>query len=313
MISPDLTDPPVLRLGTRGSVLARTQSQLIAGQLMAAHPGLRIELVIVKTTGDQITDKPLHDIGGKGLFTKEIEIALIDNQIDFAVHSFKDVPVTMPLVEEAASKLVIAAVPMREDVRDVAVMRDPARGPFFRSARIGTSSLRRRCQILEHCPDAQITPLRGNVDTRIKKVQAGELDVAILALAGLKRIGAFEESFMHVLPIDQMLPAAGQGALALQCRRADQRTRALLAALDDPVTAQCVAAEREVVRALNGDCRSPIAALATVQNGQITLDIAVGEAGGDPPVRRARSSVKQADFAPETFAAAAVTALHGED
>ncbi|CAN5436637.1 hydroxymethylbilane synthase [soil metagenome] len=311
MFSPDLTTRPILRLGTRGSLLARTQSQLVADELMRIHAGLHVELIVVKTTGDRIIDRPLHEIGGKGLFTKEIEIALIEREIDFAVHSFKDVPVTMPLVREAASDLTVAAVPRRADARDVAVMCDPTRGPFFAGARIGTSSVRRRCQLLELCPDARIEPLRGNIDTRIRKVRAGEMDVAILALAGLNRIAAFDPSFMQILSTGQMLPAAGQGALALQCRRDDDTTRALLSALNDRITAQCVAAEREVVRALDGDCYSPIAALATLHNGQFSLNVAEGQPGGNPPVRRARISVKQADFAPETFAAAAVTALRG--
>ncbi|MBC8106408.1 MAG: hydroxymethylbilane synthase [Anaerolineae bacterium] len=309
MISPVLTDRPVLRLGTRGSVLAQAQSQLIASQLMSLHPKLRVELVIVKTTGDRVMHRPLYDIGGKGLFTKEIEIALLSGEIDFAVHSYKDMPVTMPLVEAAVGKLVVAAVPRREDGRDVAVMRDPRRGPYFAGARIGTSSLRRRCQILERNPGVRIESLRGNIDTRIRQVRAGDFDTAILALAGLKRIGAFDESFMQVLSTDELLPAAGQGALALQCRRDDEPTRSLLSALDDPITANCVAAEREVVRALDGDCHSPIAAFATFENGEVVLRVAVGQRGGDPPVRRARTSVNQADFAPESLAAAAVTAL----
>ena len=299
----------ILRLGTRGSLLARTQSQLIADELMRIHPGLLVELLIVKTTGDRVMHRLMHELGGKGLFTKEIEIALLDGAVDFAVHSFKDVPVTMPLVERAARELIVAAVPQREDVRDVAVMHDPKRGPFCDGARIGTSSLRRRCQILDCCPGARIELLRGNIDTRIKRVRDGDLDIAILALAGLKRIAAFDDSFMRILPMDQMLPAAGQGALALQCRTDDEQTRAILAALSDPVTEQCVAAEREVVRALNGDCHSPIAALATLENGEFTLHAAVGQRDGQLPVRRARMSVKQADFAPETFAATVVTAL----
>jgi hydroxymethylbilane synthase len=215
----------------------------------------------------------------------------------------------MPLVEAAASKLIVVAVPAREDVRDVAVMRDPKRGALFDGARIGTSSLRRRCQILERNPSVRVESLRGNIDTRIRQVRAGDFDTAVVALAGLKRIGAFDESFMQILSSDELLPAAGQGALALQCRRDDEHTRAMLTALDDPITAQCVAAEREVVRALNGDCHSPIAALATYEDGQFTLRVAVGQRDGHPPVQRARSSVKQADFAPETFAAAVVTAL----
>lgn len=310
MVSPDLTASTVIRLGTRGSVLARTQSQLVADALTRTHAGLHVELVIVKTTGDRVLHRPLHDMGGKGLFTKELEWALLNREIDFAVHSYKDVPVTMPLVEAAIDQLEIVATPKREDVRDVAVMHDPSRGPFFDRARIGTSSLRRRAQVLEKCPSAQVEPFRGNVDSRIRRVRDGDLDVAILALAGLKRINALDESFMRILSIDEMLPAAGQGALALQCRRDDERTRAILAVLNDPITEECVAAEREVVRTLNGDCHSPIAAYASPESNTITLHVAVGQRDGDPPVRRARITVKRADFVPATVAAAVVTALH---
>jgi hydroxymethylbilane synthase len=303
----------VLRLGTRGSLLARTQSQLIADELMKIHTGLRIELVIVKTTGDRITDKALHEIGGKGLFTKEIEIALINGEIDFAVHSFKDVPVTMPLVEAAAEKLVIAAVPKREDPRDVMIMHKPDVVALADRAVVGSSSLRRRCQILDASPKVRVVALRGNIDTRLRKLRAGEFDVVILAMAGLLRAGLYDPSYMKPLPVDQMLPAAGQGALALQCRRDDSPTRAILSNLNDPVTEQCVAAERAVVRALNGDCHSPIAALATFHDkfgpGMFNLRVTVGQPGGEPPVKRAEISVKPADFTPETFAAAVVTAL----
>src|SRR3954454_7387861 len=247
-----------LRLGTRGSLLARSQSQMIADELMRMHAGLRVELVIIKTSGDQVQDKPLADIGGKGLFTKELEQALLDGDIDFAVHSYKDVPVTMPLVDQ--SDLIVAAVPVREDWRDCSVMRKPSNGTLPHRAKVGTSSLRRKVQILEASPDAQILPVRGNIDTRIRKLRAGEYDVVILAMAGLKRAGLFDPTFMK--PVD-LLPAAGQGALALQCRRSDDATRALLAALNDSFTQQAVDAERAIVQALDGDCHSPIAALAT--------------------------------------------------
>src|SRR4051812_42678062 len=158
----------VLRLGTRGSLLAKMQSQQVANALEAAWPGVRVELVTIVSTGDRVQDRPLHDIGGKGLFTKELEQALLDRQIDFAVHSFKDVPVTMPLVDQ--SDLVIAAVPQREDPRDVVAMRDPARGTWPRNARVATSSLRRRCQVLAMGTAVTIVPVRGNIDTRLRKL-----------------------------------------------------------------------------------------------------------------------------------------------
>jgi hydroxymethylbilane synthase len=282
-----------LRLGTRGSLLARTQSQLVADELAHVHPGLRVELITVRTTGDRITDRPLHDVGGKGLFTKELEQALLANGIDFAVHSFKDVPVTMPLVD--TSDLVIAAVPRREDPRDAMAVRDASAEMLPRGAKVGTSSLRRRCQLLENGQDYRIVPLRGNIDTRLRKLRDGEYDAIVLAMAGLLRAGLYDGSFMRPLDLDRMLPAPGQGALALQCRERDERTRALLRALNDVDTALCVEAERAVVAALEGDCHSPIAALASVTGGdpnapEVHLRVAVGARDGVPPILRASAT-----------------------
>jgi hydroxymethylbilane synthase len=308
---------PTLRLGTRGSLLARTQSQLVANALEQAHPGLRVELVAVRTTGDRITDRPLHDVGGKGLFTKELEQGLLAGEIDFAVHSFKDVPVTMPLVDQ--TELVIAAVPRREDSRDVMAVRDASATALPGGARVGTSSLRRRCQLLETGGGYSILPLRGNIDTRLRKLRDSEYDAIVLAMAGLLRAGLYDASFMRPLEPEMMLPAPGQGALALQCRGGDERTVALLRPLNDPDTAQCVDAERAVVAALEGDCHSPIAALATVaENGRpshVHLRVAVGARDGVPPVLRA-SSTGAAPSAVEqviqSLAAAGVhTLLHG--
>jgi hydroxymethylbilane synthase len=282
------TPHKLLRLGTRWSLLARTQSQLVANELMRARPGLVVELVVIKTTGDRVTDRPLAEMGGKGLFTKEIEQALLDGQIDLAVHSYKDVPVTMPLVEQ--DRLTIAAVPKREDPRDVIVLRDPTKGAIAKQGVIGTSSLRRQCQVLALSPQVVIKPLRGNIDTRIKKLHAGEFDAIILALAGLKRANLFDRSCMVPLDPSDMLPAPGQGALALQCRADDASTRDAVSALDDPATQQCVNAERELVRLLDGDCQSPIAALAESHNGKVRLRAAVGARGGKPPVLWAEST-----------------------
>jgi hydroxymethylbilane synthase len=278
-----LTSPVTsLRLGTRGSLLAQTQSRLVAEELMRARPGVVVEIVVIKTTGDRVTDRSLSELGGKGLFTKEIEQALLDEQIDFAVHSFKDVPVTMPLV--AQDRLTIASVPKREDPRDVIVLRDPTRDAIAKQGVIGTSSLRRQCQVLALSPAVVIKPLRGNIDTRVKKLREGEFDAIILALAGLKRASLFDRSFMTPLEPRDMLPAPGQGALALQCRADDASTREALSALNDPTTENCVAAERELVRLLDGDCHSPIAALAEVRNGRFWLRAAVGARGGHAPV-----------------------------
>ena len=275
-----------LRLGTRGSALARAQSAGVATALEKFHPGLTVELIICRTQGDAVQDRPLHEFGGKGVFTKELEEALLDGRIDFAVHSLKDVPVTMPLVAQA--ELVVAAVPEREDARDVLV------SPEFRriadlptGARVGTGSLRRRAQLLQLRPDLKVEPLRGNVDTRLGKLARGDYDAVILAMAGVRRTGLFDSSNMTPIPTDELLPAAGQGALALQCRRNDAATRALLAVLHDEATAACVRAERSVVAALDGDCHSPIGAYATLDGRTVTLRAAVAEDGGVPPVARA--------------------------
>jgi hydroxymethylbilane synthase len=278
--------PIVIRLGTRGSLLARTQSQLVANALEKAHPGLHVELIVLRTTGDQITDRPLYEFGGKGLFTKELEQALLDSEIDFAVHSYKDVPVTMPLVDP--SGLVIAAVPDREDSRDVLASSVPRRVEELpQGAKVGTGSLRRRCQLLALRPDLKIEPIRGNIDTRLRKRREGMYDAVVLAAAGLKRAGLFEDSSMATVDIKTLLPAPGQGALALQCRRDDASTRQFLAALNDPVAAECVNAERALVAALEGDCHSPIAALATLATGILSLTAAVGARDGEPPVLHA--------------------------
>ena len=287
MPSPDR--PATLRLGTRGSLLARTQSRIVADALEKRHPGVHVELVTIKTSGDRITDRPLYDMGGKGLFIKELEQALLAGEVDFAVHSYKDVPVTMPLVEQ--SGLTIAAVPPREDWRDVLVSekaKDFAGLPP--AARLGTSSLRRRCQALEARPDLTIEPVRGNIDTRLRKLTEGAYDAIILASAGVRRAGLFDAHFMTFLSAEVMLPAPGQGALALQCRRDDETTRQVLAVLNDPDTAECVAAERALVAALEGDCHSPIAAVATVAGGELSLRAAVGGRDGRPPVLRAQAS-----------------------
>jgi hydroxymethylbilane synthase len=268
-------------------LLARTQSQIVADDLERRHPGLQVELVLIKTTGDVVLDKPLHDIGGKGLFVKELELALLSGQVDFAVHSFKDVPVTMPLVDE--SDLVIAATTTRQDARDALAWR-PDKGPppsvadLPQGAVIATGSLRRRCQLLQRRPDLVVQPIRGNVDTRLRKLHEGTMDGVILAMAGLRRVGMFDSQTMRPLEPDEVLPAPGQGALALQCRRDADRVRPLLAALHDADCATCVAAERELVRRLGGDCHSPIAAYATTEGGQLRLRAAVGARDGQTPV-----------------------------
>jgi hydroxymethylbilane synthase len=205
------------------------------------------------------------------------------------VHSFKDVPVTMPLVDP--SGLVIAAVPRRADPRDALVSHKATRlEDLPRGARVGTGSLRRQCQVLHHRPDLAIEPIRGNIDTRLRKLREGEFDAIVLAMAGLVRAGIYEPGSMYPVSPETVLCAAGQGALALQCRRDDVATRNLLSALNDAATELCVRAERGVVSGLRGDCHSPIAAWAEVRGDMLVLQAAVGGRDGTPPVVRASAS-----------------------
>lgn len=292
------SSPSILRLGARGSMLSRMQSGMVADLLEKSHPGLKVELTIIKTSGDTIADRPLHEFGGKGLFTKELEQSLLKGEIDFAVHSFKDVPVTMPLVEQ--EDLVVAAVPKREDPRDVLASKIARSiGELPQGAKVGTGSLRRQAQLLSIRPDLNILNIRGNVDTRLKKMRSGEFDAVILAYAGLKRSGLYDEADMAVIETDELLPAAGQGALCLECRREDDQTRELLAALNDEETFTCVRVERQIVAGLNGDCHSPIAALARLDGSSVTLQAAVARSGGQPPVIkvRERAAIESADDA----------------
>jgi hydroxymethylbilane synthase len=236
--------------------LALAQSRAFAQDLCAAVPTLSLHELQVVTTGDRIQDRPLAEVGGKGLFVKEIEEALLDGRADFAVHSMKDVPGRL------APGLVLACVPKREDPRDVLVA--PRHGTLDglpEGARVGTSSLRRQAALGAYRPDLVVQVLRGNVDTRLRKVDAGEYDAIVLARAGLVRLG-LEERATQILPAQVSLPAPGQGALAVECREADIATRALVAHLNDLETATCVAAERGVLVAVGGDCKTPLGAYA---------------------------------------------------
>jgi hydroxymethylbilane synthase len=287
-----MSDSPrrtTLRLGTRGSLLARAQSRMIADEIERDHLQIAVELIIRTTTGDRIQDRPLHEAGGKGLFVKELELTLLAGEIDFAVHSFKDVPVTMPLVDQ--SDLLIAAVPVREDPRDVLVCATAKRlADLPQGARVGTGSMRRKAQLLNARPDLQVVDVRGNIDTRIRKCLAGDYTAAVLAMAGVRRSGLFDQEFMTAIETEEMIPAAAQGALALQCRADDSATGQLLASLNDPDTARCVAAERLVVELLQGDCNSPISAFARIEQGQMILRVMVAKAGGHLPVIFASAS-----------------------
>jgi len=272
-----------LRLGARASTLSMAQSELFAKALMTRHPGLEVEIVPISTTGDEIQDRPLHEFGGKGLFTKQLEQALLAGDVDFAVHSYKDVPVTMPLVD--TSNLSIVATPLRENPCDVLVSRKATFvGGLPKGAKVGTGSLRRKAQLLALRPDLRVELIRGNIDTRLRKLEHGEFDAIILAAAGLYRAFLFDASYMTRIPIEDLMPAAGQGALAVQCRGDCAHVARLLAVLNDPDSALAVALEREVVRLLDGDCHSPIGAYATIERRSVALRACVAQRDGTPPL-----------------------------
>jgi hydroxymethylbilane synthase len=245
-------------LGTRASTLARAQTDLVGALLAAASPGLECATRVISTAGDrtQESGKPLPEIGGKGLFTAELERALLDGAIDVAIHSLKDLPT------EDARGVVVGAVTTREDVRDCLVARaGVSLVELPTGAVVGTSSLRRAAQLAAVRPDLEIRSIRGNVDTRIRKVEEGQFDAVVLAAAGVRRLG-LEHAVTEWLPEETMLPAPGQGALAVQCRADDDVMRALLSALDDPAARATTAAERAFLAGLGGGCAAPVAALA---------------------------------------------------
>ncbi len=255
-----------IRIGTRGSPLARAQAEEVRKHLARAHPALAgpdaVEVKIITTTGDRVGERPLAEIGGKGLFTKEIDEALLAGAIDVAVHSMKDVPTWLP------EGLVIACLLPREDPRDVLLANGAATvSALAPGAVVGTASLRRKAQLLMRRPDLEVVPLRGNVETRLRKLAAGEVDATLLALAGLRRLGIDEQSGGAPLDPSEMLPAVAQGAIGLECRAADARVRDLLAPLDHAPTQATVAAERAMLAVLDGSCRTPIAALAELESG----------------------------------------------
>jgi len=269
---------------TRKSALALAQSRALIAELRRAHPGLEIVELTVTTTGDRIQDRSLTEIGGKGLFVKEIEEALADGRADIAVHSLKDVP------GELAPGLRIGCVPKREDPRDVLVTKSGAKlADLARGSRVGTTSLRRGLQLRAVRPDLEIVPLRGNVDTRLRKCKDGEVDAIVLARAGLVRLGREGEA-TEVLEPEVSLPAVGQGALAVELRAGDERTAALLAPLADEATALTVAAERGVMIAVEGGCQTPIAAYAVRQGSDLWLRALLAEPDGTD-LRRAERRV----------------------
>ncbi len=273
-----------LTLATRRSQLALAQSRAFARSLEAATPGLTVDELLVVTSGDKTQDKPLQDIGGKGLFIKELEEALLDGRAHFAVHSIKDVPA------ELAPGLALACIPAREDPRDVLVTRTGQKlAELPAGARVGTSSLRRAVSILAVRPDLKAEPVRGNVDTRLRKVHEGQFDAVVLALAGLKRLG-WADRATEILSPEVSLPAIGQGALGIECKDGDAATHEVLARLADAETTICVSAERAVMGAVEGSCRLPVAAYGVREGGELVLRGMLAETDGSD-VRRGERRV----------------------
>ena len=268
-----------LRIATRKSPLALWQTHHVRDELSRAHPKLEIELVEMSTQGDKILDTPLAKIGGKGLFVKELETGLLNKQVDIAVHSMKDVPVEFP------KGLILPVIMSREEPYDAFVSNEyPTLDALPKGAIVGTSSLRRQCQLLALRPDLQIRSLRGNVGTRLKKLDNGEFKAIILAAAGLKRLG-LAERITQVLKADVMLPAIAQGAIGIECRQNDTETLELISVLNDKPTQQRVTAERALNARLNGGCQVPIAGFAEIEGEILEIRGLVGDVQGKEILR----------------------------
>lgn len=278
-----MTQSPFLRIGTRGSPLALVQARMVRGLLARALAVAEdaIELVIIRTSGDMIQDRPLAEVGGKGLFTKEIEEALLGHRVDLAVHSAKDMPTF------SQPGLTLTACLEREDPRDVFIShkaRTLAELP--QGATLGTASLRRQAIAKGIRPDLRVQPLRGNVETRLRKLESGEVDATLLALAGLKRLGLTEHA-THIMPIDEFLPAAAQGAIGLEARADDAKTRDMLVRIDHPDTSVAVACERAFLAELDGSCKTPIAGHATVNGDSLNFRGLLAHPDGQPSISTA--------------------------
>ena len=260
----------LLRIGTRGSLLAKWQAEFIRKRLFAAA-GVEAEIVIIKTAGDKMQQAPLTQIGGKGIFIKELEEALLEESIDLAVHSVKDIPTDTP------SRLMFPAVCQRDDVRDCLVGSTLA--SLRQGARVGTSSLRRQAQVLHVRPDLDFRDLRGNVDTRLRKVESGEYDAILLAKAGMDRLGV-SQRISEILSPEVCMPAVGQGAIAVECRLKDTETADILAPLDDAETRTAIIAERALLAALQGGCQVPLGAWARIERGELVLEACVCSVDG---------------------------------
>ena len=272
-----------IRIATRKSPLAMWQAEHVADALRRLHDGLVVEIIGMTTRGDQMLDAPLAKVGGKGLFVKELEVGMLAGEADIAVHSMKDVPVEFP------EGLHLAAILEREDPLDAFVSnRYASLAELPLGSRVGTSSLRRQCQLAARRPDLQIAPLRGNVNTRLRKLDEGEFDAIILAAAGLIRLG-FSERIRARIDTDDSLPAIGQGAIGIECRSDDERVHRLIAPLHHPATAERVIAERAMNARLHGGCQVPIAGHAVHRDGQLHLRGLVGMPDGSRVMRAERS------------------------
>ncbi len=296
-----------LKIATRQSPLALWQAKHIRARLEAMHADLTVELVTFVTQGDKILDTPLAKIGGKGLFVKELEAALMDGRADLAVHSMKDVPMALP------EGLSLAVICEREDPLDAFVSNHYASfADLPQGAKVGTSSLRRKCQILKARPDLEIIDLRGNVGTRLSKLDDGQYDAIILASAGLKRLG-LAERIRHTIQPDVSLPAVGQGALGLECRSQDQAVLDLILPLMHAETNVCVRAERAFNAYLEGGCQVPIAGYATLQNGQLQIEGRVGSVDGQTILKAVQfGAPEQAEMLGEELAKALLAQGAGE-
>jgi hydroxymethylbilane synthase len=268
-----------LRIGTRGSILARWQAEYVRKELFRLT-GVEAEIVIIKTSGDKMQNAPLTQIGGKGIFIKELEEALLEESIDLAVHSVKDIPTETP------GRLFFPAVCRREVVRDCIVSQGGKLLANLRSgARVGTSSLRRQAQLRHHRPDLDLRDLRGNVDTRIRKVDSGEYDAVVVAKAGLDRLG-WSQKITEVLSTEISLPAVGQGAIAIESRVKDQEAAEILGKLDDEETRTTIIAERALLAALQGGCQVPLGAWARIERGELVMEAAVCSIDGSQYIRQ---------------------------
>lgn len=275
-----------LRIGTRGSLLAKWQAEYVRKQLFAGA-GLETEIVIIKTSGDKQQMSPLSEIGGKGIFIKELEEALLEETIDLAVHSVKDVPTDTP------SRLMFPAVCRREDVRDCLVASNGATiASLRRGARVGTGSLRRQAQLRHIRPDLDVRDLRGNVDTRLRKVESGEYEAVMLAKAGIDRLG-WSGRITETLSPEVFLPAVGQGAIAVECRLADTGAAEVVAGLDDAESRTAIIAERSLLAALHAGCQVPLGAWARLERGELVMEACVCSVDGVQYIKQRATSTPE--------------------